>query len=109
MKDIKSSIMSFVIRLCGVVVCSMLLPYCQTGMQDYCSGIVILYLIICIVSVSVILGGNSMQQSTITCIGSIILGLILSISAITTGHMVCAGFLFVETIVSVAIEYYVYE
>ena len=74
MKDIKSSIMSFVIRLSGVVVCSMLL-----------------------------------QQSTITCIGSIILGLILSISAITTGHMVCAGFLFVETIVSVAIEYYVYE
>lgn len=105
MKDIKKSIISLVIRLCGVIVCSMLLPYCNLGTQGTCDciGIAILYVIICFVAVCY--NFNSIPKSTITCVGSIILGLILSILAITTDHMLCAGFLFVVTITSVAIEY----
>ena len=105
MQNIKKSIISLIIRLCGVIVCSMLLHYCKVGTLDFCNcfGIAILYVIVCIVAI--FYNVNSIENSMIICIGSIFLGLILSMVAITTGHMLCAGFLFVVTIISVAIEY----
>lgn len=108
MKNLTRSIISLAMRMCGVIICSALLlkvPVTYSAKSPNCDCILIfiLYLIIC--AVAMFYNCNSNEKSIVTCILSILLGIVLSIVAIYAGHLACAGAMLVANIVSIAVEY----
>lgn len=107
MEDFPRTIVSVVVRICGVIICSLLLGFTPVTFAPdefcYCILIFILYAIICFVAT--LCNMNNSEKSIGACIVSILAGLVLSIIAICFGHLVCSGALFVSTIISVGFEY----
>lgn len=108
MQNMLRSIISFVIRLCGVIICSTLLhvvpvTYTVDSGSCNCALIFVLYLIICIVATLYNMTSN--EKSLFLCIVSLLIGIVLFLIAIYTGHLVCAGALLCLTVISIAIEY----
>lgn len=107
MEDFQRTIVSVVVRICGVIICSLLLSFTPVTTKPdefcYCVFIFILYVIICVVAT--LCNINNSEKSIGACIVSILAGLVLSIIAIYFGHLVCSGALFVSTIISVGFEY----
>lgn len=107
----KHSIISLVMRVCGVIICSILLLNCPVApmpngneLSCLCMLIFLLYLAVCGFA-TYYNWEEYTGKSIVTCIISIIIGVPLSIASFISGHLICSGVLLLVTIVSVAMEY----
>lgn len=107
----KHSIISLIMRGCGVIICSILLLHCPVkpipdskNTTCICLFIFLLYLAICGFA-TYFNWKEYTGKCLITCIISIIIGIPLSIVSLNTEHFICSGALLIVTIVSVGMEY----
>ena len=104
----KHSIISLVMRVCGVIIGSALLrnwSVANLPRTDICTCFLVVIFFIIICCCATFYNYSTKEKNFITCMIALILGIPLAFFSIESGHPVCAGALLVINTVSTAFEY----
>lgn len=103
-------IVTVFLRICTIVVCLVILPYCKINSSGICDCIFlwVLYVLISFIGLVLLLpnlANCSEKSAMLTCILSLLSSLIFAVIAIHLGHIIFAGTIFLASIFFISLEY----